>query len=84
MKSTSTKRHSRKLKYDKRSEEFSTEETREIEYKGKEEYLAAHDKLALQVKTLTVRDAEKHSELLKEADTAGRLVRTAELTGGTT
>ena len=84
MKSTITKRYSRKLSYDYSSEEFSTEETREIEYKGKEEYLAAHDKLALQVKTLTIRDAEKHSELLKEAEAAGRVVRTAELTGGTT
>lgn len=80
MKSTITKRYSRKLSYDFSSEEFCTEETREIEYDDKEAYLAEHDKLALQVKALTTRDTEKHSELLKEAEAAGRVVRTQETT----
>jgi hypothetical protein len=78
MKSTITKRYSRKLTYNYNSEEFSTEETRDVEYGGKEEYTAAHDKLAAQVKALTLRDLDKHSELLKEAEAAGDAVRVQE------
>ena len=80
MKSTVTKRYSRKLSYKYNSEEFSTEETRDIEYTSKDEYLALHDKLAAQVKALTIRDMEKHSELLKEADVDGNVVHTKETT----
>lgn len=83
MKSTVTKRYSRKLSYNYNSEEFCTEETREIEYKNKEEWAAHHDKLAAQVKTMTLRDIEKNSELLKEAEASGDAVRTQEVAGGT-
>lgn len=68
MKCTATKRYSRKLSLGApyfQSEEFSSELSREIEYLTKEEFLAEIDKLAAQVKSLTVRDAEKHSEILK-------------------
>jgi len=76
MKSVITKRYSRKLSYKYNSEEFSTEETREVEYKDKAEYTAAHDKLAAQVKVLTLRDLEAHSELVKEAQENGDVTRT--------
>lgn len=47
------------------SEEFVTTVQREIEYNSKEEYLAESDKLAAQVKSLTLRDIEKYSEVIK-------------------
>lgn len=65
MKATITKSYSRKLSANYSSEEFVTRVEREIEYSTKEEYLAESDKLAAQVKSLTLRDIEKHSELLK-------------------
>lgn len=68
MKATLTKMYSRKLSAGApyySSEEFVTRAETEIEYASKEEYLAASDKLAAQVKALTVRDMEKHSEVLK-------------------
>lgn len=65
MKATLTKSYSRKLSANFSSEEFVTRIEREIEYASKEEYLAESDKLATQVKSLTLRDIEKHSELLK-------------------
>jgi len=80
MKTTITKRYVRRLSYNYNSEEFATEEVREIEYNTKEEYLAEHEKLAAQVKALTQRDLEKNSELLKEALVNGDAVKD---TGGT-
>ena len=66
MKATITKSYSRKLSgKDYTSEEFFTKIEKEIEYNTKEEYLAEHDKLAAQVKSLTLRDLEKYSEVLK-------------------
>ena len=73
-----TKRYSHKLSYKYASEEFSTELTREVAYSSKEEFLAASDKLAAQVKALTARDLEKHSELLKEAVENGDAVKSQE------
>ena len=67
MKATIAKSYSRKLSANYSSEEFVTRVEKEIEYTSKEEYLAEHDKLAAQVKSLTQRDIEKHSELLKGA-----------------
>ena len=80
MKEKITKRYSRKLSYKYASEEFSTELVREVEFSNKEEMLAASDKLAAQVKALTARDVEKHSELLKEAIENGDTVKTQEAT----
>jgi hypothetical protein len=80
MKEKLTKRYSRKLSYKYASEEFSTELVREVEYTNKDEFLAASEKLAAQVKALTTRDLEKHSELLKEAVANGDAVRTEEST----
>jgi hypothetical protein len=71
MKSRITKRYSRKISYNYNSEEFSTEETRDIEYSSKEEYMAEQEKLAKQVKVLTNNDIEKNSELVKEAKANG-------------
>lgn len=65
MKATITKSYSRKLSANYSSEEFVTRVEKEIEYNSKEEYLAEQDKLAAQVKSLTQRDIEKHSELLR-------------------
>ena len=65
MKATITKSYSRKLSANYSSEEFVTRVEKEIEYTSKEEYLAEQDKLAAQVKSLTQRDIEKHSELIK-------------------
>lgn len=65
MKATITKSYSRKLSANYSSEEFVTRVEKEIEYTTKEEYLAEQDKLAAQVKSLTQRDIEKHSELVK-------------------
>jgi hypothetical protein len=65
MKATIAKSYSRKLSANYSSEEFVTRVEKEIEYTSKEEYLAEQDKLAAQVKSLTQRDIEKHSELLK-------------------
>jgi hypothetical protein len=66
MKAIITKSYSRKLSgKDFTSEEFFTSVEKEIEYNTKEEYLAEHDKLAAQVKSLTLRDLEKYSEVLK-------------------
>jgi hypothetical protein len=73
-----TKRYSRKLSYKYASEEFCTELTRDVEYSNKDEFLAASDKLAAQVKALTARDLEKHSELLKEAVENGDAVKSQE------
>lgn len=78
MKEKLTKRYSRKLSYKYASEEFSTELVREVEYANKEEFLAASDKLSAQVKALTARDLETHSELLKEAVANGDAVKTQE------
>jgi len=80
MKEKLTKRYSRKLSYKYASEEFSTELTREVDYNTKDEFLAASEKLAAQVKALTARDLEKHSELLKEAVENGDAVKTQETT----
>jgi hypothetical protein len=80
MKEKLTKRYSRKLSYKFASEEFSTELVREVEYSSKEEFLAASDKLSAQVKALTARDLEKHSELLKEAVENGDAVKSQEST----
>lgn len=79
MKSLITKRYSRKLSYKYNSEEFSTEESREVEYSSKEQYLQEHEKLAAQVKALTTRDVENHSQLLKEAIANGDAVKEKEL-----
>lgn len=68
MKATITKGYSRKLSAGAphyTSEEFVTTVQREIEYNSKEEYLAESDKLAAQVKSLTLRDIEKYSEVIK-------------------
>ncbi len=65
MKAILTKSYSRKLSANYSSEEFVTRLEKEIEYNSKEEYLAESDKLAAQVKSLTLRDLEKHSEVLK-------------------
>lgn len=65
MKATIAKSYSRKLSANYSSEEFSTRMEREIEYTAKEDLLAESDKLAAQVKALTLRDIEKHSELLR-------------------
>lgn len=68
MKATITKSYSRKISAGAphyTSEEFITRAEREIEYNTKEEYLAESDKLAAQVKALTIRDIEKHSEVVK-------------------
>ena len=66
MKAKITKSYSRKLSgKDYSSEEFHTAVEKEIEYSSKEEYLAECDKLAAQVKSLTLRDLEKYSEVLK-------------------
>jgi len=70
MKATIAKSYSRKLSAGAphfTSEEFSTRLEREIEYTTKEEFIAETDKLALQVKSLTLRDLEKYSEVLKLA-----------------
>ena len=80
MKEILTKRYSRKLSYKYGSEGFSTELRREVEYNTKEEFLAASAKLAAQVKALTSKDLEKHSELLKEAIANGDAVITEEST----
>jgi len=76
MKEIITKRYSRKFSYDFSSEEFSTELRREINFNNKEEFLSESEKLAAQVKALTTKDMDKHSELLKEAEAKGVLVRT--------
>jgi hypothetical protein len=68
MKATITKSYFRRLSAGAphyTSEEFSTRLEKEIEYNTKEEFLAETDKLALQVKSLTVRDMEKYSEVIK-------------------
>lgn len=66
MKATIRKSYSRKLSgKDYSSEEFLTSVEKDIEYSTKEEYLAECDKLAAQVKSLTLRDLEKYSEVLK-------------------
>lgn len=66
MKATIKKSYSRKLSgKDYSSEEFLTSIEKEIEYNTKEEYLAEMDKLAAQAKSLTLRDLEKYSEVLK-------------------
>lgn len=68
MKATITKSYSRKVSAKFQSEEFITRVEKEIEYNSKEEYLAEHDKLAAQVKSLTTRDLEKYSDVLKSVD----------------
>lgn len=65
MKDIITKGYSRKLSANYSSEEFTTRIEREVEYANKEEYIIVTDKLAAQVKALTLRDIEKHSELLR-------------------
>lgn len=66
MKAIISKSYSRKLSANYSSEEFVTRVEKEIEYNSKEEFLTATDVLAAQVKALTLRDIEKHSELLKK------------------
>lgn len=68
MKATITKAYSRKVSAKFQSEEFFTKVEKEIEFNSKEEYLAEHDKLAAQVKSLTTRDLEKYSDVLKTVD----------------
>jgi len=80
MQSKITKRYARRISYKFNSEEFMTEESKDIEYTTKEEYLEAHNKLAKAVKTLTQADLVKHSELLKEAQQNGDLVQTEDTT----
>lgn len=70
MKALLRKSYSRKLSANYSSEEFITAVEKEIEYSSKEEYLAESEKLAAQVKSLTIRDIEKHSELLKGMKTS--------------
>lgn len=65
MKAIIAKSYARKLSANYSSEEFVTRVEKEIEYNTKEEYLAENDKLAAQVKSLTQRDIERHSELLR-------------------
>jgi len=68
MKATITKSYSRKLSAGAphyTSEEFSTRLEKEVEYTTKEEFLSETDKIAAQVKSLTLRDLEKYSEVIK-------------------
>ena len=67
MKAKITKGYSRKLSCKFQSEEFVTYLEKDIEYTTKEEFLLENDKLAAQVKSLTHRDLEKHSEVIKLA-----------------
>lgn len=65
MKAIIKKGYARKLSAKYQSEEFVTNMEKEIEYTTKEELVAEHAKLAAQVKSLTVLDMEKHSQVLK-------------------